>query len=103
MMDRFGDAFGIAFAIEGIFFFLEAIFIAIYIYGWDRLSGWAHFWSGIPIFISGIGGAFWVVSANAWMNPPQGFKLGTDGKVTDVEPLKVIFNPSTMHEFIHMW
>src|SRR6266513_5546373 len=54
---RFGEVFGIAFAIEGIFFFLEAIFIAIYIYGWDRLPGWAHFWSGVPIAISGIGGA----------------------------------------------
>ena len=53
MMDRFGDAFGVGFAIEGIFFFLEAIFIAIYIYGWDRSAGWAHFWSGIPIVISG--------------------------------------------------
>ena len=48
-MDRFGDAFGIAFAIEGIFFFTEAIFLAIYIYGWKRLSGWAHFWSGVPM------------------------------------------------------
>ena len=45
-MERFGDAFGIAFAIEGLFFFTEAIFLAIYIYGWKRLSGWAHFWSG---------------------------------------------------------
>src|SRR6188474_3072017 len=52
MMRRFGDAFGIAFAIEGLFFFAEAIFIAIYIYGWKRLDGWKHFWSGIPIFIS---------------------------------------------------
>src|SRR3954465_14446788 len=51
MMRRFGDAFGIAFGIEGIFFFLEAIFIAIYIYGWDRLQGWAHFWTGVPIAI----------------------------------------------------
>ena len=49
-MDRFGAAFGIAFAIEGIFFFLEAIFLAIYIYGWKRLCGWAHFWSGVPMF-----------------------------------------------------
>src|SRR5436190_6281808 len=102
-MDRFGDAFGIAFAIEGIFFFLEAIFIAIYIYGWKRLPGWAHFWSGIPIAISGIGGAFSVVSANAWMNTPDGFKVGPDGHATDVKPLDVIFNASTLHEFLHMW
>src|SRR5438874_11833021 len=51
-MDRFGDVFGIAFAIEGIFFFTEAIFIALYIYGWRRLSPWAHFWTGVPIVIS---------------------------------------------------
>src|ERR1043165_7524767 len=54
--ERFGAAFGVAFAIEGIFFFLEAIFLAIYIYGWKRLSGWAHFWSGVPMFVTGIGG-----------------------------------------------
>jgi cytochrome bd ubiquinol oxidase subunit I len=103
MMNRFGDAFGIAFAIEGIFFFLEAIFIAIYIYGWKRLPGWAHFWSGVPIAISGIGGAFSVVSANAWMNTPAGFTLGPNGRISDVRPLDVIFNTSTFHEFVHMW
>jgi cytochrome bd ubiquinol oxidase subunit I len=103
MMDRFGDAFGIAFAIEGIFFFLEAIFIAIYIYGWKRLPGWAHFWSGIPIAISGIGGALSVIAANAWMNTPAGFTLGSDGRVDDVQPIDVLFNTSTFHEFVHMY
>jgi cytochrome bd ubiquinol oxidase subunit I len=102
-MDRFGDAFGIAFAIEGIFFFLEAIFIAIYIYGWNRLSPRAHMLSAIPIVISGIGGAFSVIAANAWMNQPQGFKLDASGHVTDVEPLKVLFNNATGYEFFHMW
>jgi cytochrome d ubiquinol oxidase subunit I len=103
MMDRFGDAFGVAFAIEGIFFFLEAIFIAIYIYGWKRLPGWAHFWSGVPIAISGIGGALSVIAANAWMNTPAGFTLGSDGRVKDVHPIDVLFNTSTFHEFVHMW
>jgi cytochrome bd ubiquinol oxidase subunit I len=74
-IERFGSAFGIAFAIEGIFFFVEAIFLAIYIYGWKRLSGWAHFWSGMPMVITGLGGAFSVVAANSWMNQPQGFTL----------------------------
>src|SRR3954464_6052046 len=87
-VDRFGAAFGVAFAIEGIFFFVEAIFLAIYIYGWKRLSPWAHFWWGVPMFVTGIGGAFSVVAANAWMNQPQGFTLNAAGKVTDVEPLK---------------
>jgi cytochrome d ubiquinol oxidase subunit I len=100
--ERFGAAFGIAFAIEGIFFFLEAIFIAIYIYGWKRLGGWAHFFSGLPIVITGVGGALSVVAANAWMNQPQGFKLDAAGKVVDVEPLKVLFNPATGYEVLHM-
>jgi cytochrome bd ubiquinol oxidase subunit I len=101
-MDRFGAAFGVAFAIEGIFFFLEAIFLAIYIYGWKRLGGWAHFWSGVPMFVTGIGGAFSVVAANAWMNQPQGFTLDAAGKVVDVEPLKVLWNPATGYEVPHM-
>jgi cytochrome d ubiquinol oxidase subunit I len=101
-MDHFGAAFGVAFAIEGIFFFLEAIFLAVYIYGWKRLGGWAHFWSGVPMVITGIGGAFSVVAANAWMNQPQGFSLDAAGKVVDVEPLKVLWNPATGYEVPHM-
>jgi cytochrome d ubiquinol oxidase subunit I len=99
---RFGSVFGIAFAIEGIFFFLEAIFLAIYIYGWKRLSGWAHFWSGVPMVITGIGGAFSVVAANSWMNQPQGFTLDAAGKVVDTDPWKVLFNPATGYEVPHM-
>jgi cytochrome d ubiquinol oxidase subunit I len=101
-MDRFGAAFGIAFAIEGIFFFLEAIFLAIYIYGWKRLPGWAHFWSGVPMVITGIGGAFAVVAANSWMNQPQGFTLDPAGKIVDTNPVEVLFNPATGYEVPHM-
>ncbi len=98
---RFGEVFGVLFAIEGIFFFLEAIFIAIYIFGWKRLSGWAHFWTGVPIAITGLGGAFSVVAVNAWMNQPQGYTL-SGGEVTNVEPLKVIFNRAVPYEVPHM-
>jgi cytochrome d ubiquinol oxidase subunit I len=101
-MERFGDAFGIAFAIEGLFFFTEAIFLAIYIYGWKRLGGWAHFWSGVPKLVSGIGGAFSVVTANAWMNTPQGFTLDSAGKVVDTQPFEVLFSPAWTHEVPHM-
>jgi cytochrome bd ubiquinol oxidase subunit I len=101
-MERFGDAFGIAFAIEGIFFFTEAIFLAIYIYGWKRLGGWAHWWSGVPMVITGIGGAFSVVAANSWMNQPQGFTLDAAGNVVDTEPLKILLNPATGYEVPHM-
>ncbi|TML05669.1 MAG: cytochrome ubiquinol oxidase subunit I [Actinobacteria bacterium] len=98
---RFGKVFGVLFAIEGIFFFLEAIFVAIYIFGWKRLSPWAHFWSGVPLVICGIGGAFSVVAVNSWMNQPQGFSP-TTGNVTSVQPLKVIFNDAVPYEVPHM-
>ena len=87
-MGRFGAAFGIPFTIEGLFFFTEAIFVAIYIYGWRRLKPWAHFWTGVPIVVAGIGGAVSVVAANAWMNEPQGFTLNSAGKVVDVESVE---------------
>ncbi len=103
LMGRFGAAYGIPFAIEGIFFFLEAIFIAVYIYGWDRLSPWTHFLSGVPIAIAGFGGTFSVVAANAWMNQPAGFTLGPDGNITDVQPLGVLFNNATWYEAGHMF
>jgi cytochrome d ubiquinol oxidase subunit I len=98
---RFGEVFGVLFAIEGIFFFLEAIFVAIYIFGWKRLSPWKHFWAGVPIPICGIGGAFSVVAVNSWMNQPQGFSP-TTGDVTSVDPWKVIFNPAVPYEVPHM-
>ena len=98
---RFGEVFGVLFAIEGIFFFLEAIFVAIYIFGWERLRPWTHFWAGVPIPIFGLGGAFSVVAVNSWMNQPQGFSPAT-GDVTKVEPLKVIFNPAVPYEVPHM-
>ena len=98
---RFGKVFGVLFAIEGICFFLEAIFVAIYIFGWKRLSPRAHFWTGVPIVITGLVGAFSVVSVNSWMNQPQGYSP-TTGTVTSVEPLKVIFNPAAAYEVPHM-
>ncbi|OLE35483.1 MAG: cytochrome ubiquinol oxidase subunit I [Actinobacteria bacterium 13_1_20CM_3_68_9] len=98
---RFGQVFGVLFAIEGIFFFLEAIFIAVYIFGWKYLSPWAHFWSGVPVAITGLGGAFSVVAVNSWMNQPQGYSPST-GDVTSVEPWKVIFNPAVPYEVPHM-
>ncbi len=101
-MERFGDVFGIAFAIEGIFFFTEAIFIALYIYGWDRLKPWAHFWTGVPIVLAGLGGAASVVAANGWMNQPAGFDLDAAGNVTDVQPLEVLFNNAAAYEIPHM-
>src|SRR3954453_16860319 len=99
---RFGEVFGILFAIEGLFFFTEAIFLRIYIYGWKRLSGWAHFWTGVPVVISGLGGAYSVVAVNSGMNRPGGFTLGADGSVTSVDLWKVIFNDAVPYQVPHM-
>ncbi len=102
LMGRFGGAFGIPFAIEGLFFFLEAIFIAIYIYGWERLPPRAHLVSGIPVALAGLGGTFSVIAANSWMNQPAGFTVGADGRVAAVDALAVIFNGATWYEVPHM-
>src|ERR687888_389545 len=92
---RFGEVFGTAFAIEGIFFL-------IYIFGWKRLSGWVHFWTGVPIVIAGLGGAFSVVAVNSWMNQPDGFKVAPSGAITNVDPMDAIFNRATAYEVPHM-
>jgi cytochrome d ubiquinol oxidase subunit I len=101
LMGRFGSVIGIPFSFEGIFFLLEAVFTAIYLYGWDRLPPWAHFWSLAPVAITGLGGAFSVVAANAWMNDPSGFTMSA-GKITSVDPVAVFFNGATWYETPHM-
>jgi cytochrome bd ubiquinol oxidase subunit I len=101
-MATFGDVFGLAFGLEGFSFFTEAIFIAIYIYGWDRLPARVHFLAGFPILIAGITGAFFVISVNGWMNDPTGFRI-ENGEVVDVKPLEALFNGNMWHEFVHMY
>ena len=101
LMGRYGAAIGLPFSLEGIFFFLEAIFVGVYLYGWQRLSPWAHWWTGMPIVVSGILGAISVVAANSWMNSPAGYTL-TNGKISSVDPVSVFFNASTPYEATHM-
>jgi cytochrome bd ubiquinol oxidase subunit I len=101
LMGKFGPAIGIPFSFEGIFFLLEAVFTAIYLYGWDRLPPWAHFWTIVPVAISGILGALSVVAANSWMNDPSGFTL-SHGQITSVDPVAVFFNGATYYEVPHM-
>jgi cytochrome d ubiquinol oxidase subunit I len=99
----FGGVFGLGFAIEGFSFFLEAIFIGIYVYGWDRLSSRAHFVSGIPIVLTGFTGSLMVISVNAWMNHPSGFTL-RGGKVVEVHQWQALFaNSYLWHELVHMY
>ena len=102
-MATFGEVFGLGFTLEAFSFFLEAIFIAIYVYGWDRLSPRAHFLSGIPVVVAGFTGSLMVLTVNAWMNSPGGFTL-VDGRVSDVRPLEALFgNDYLWHELIHMY
>jgi cytochrome d ubiquinol oxidase subunit I len=101
LMGTYGAAIGIPFSFEGIFFLLEAIFTAIYLYGWDRLPPWAHFWSLVPVAVTGIGGALSVVAANSWMNDPAGFTVA-HGRITHVDPVAVFFNGATYYEAPHM-
>jgi cytochrome d ubiquinol oxidase subunit I len=102
-MSRFGGVFGLAFAIEGFSFFMEAIFIGIYVYGWQRLSPWWHFASGIPVAIAGFAGSMMVIAVNGWMNHPTGFRLER-GKPVDVHPLTALFvNGYFWHELVHMY
>jgi cytochrome d ubiquinol oxidase subunit I len=101
-MATFGGVFGEAFALEGFSFFIEAIFISIYVYGWDRLSPRVHFLTGIPIVITGFAGSLFVIAVNGWMNDPTGFSL-VDGRVTDVRPFEALFNGNLWHELVHMY
>jgi cytochrome bd ubiquinol oxidase subunit I len=99
----FGSVFGLGFAIEGFSFFMEAIFIGIYVYGWDRLSARMHFLSGIPIAIAGATGSLMVIAVNAWMNHPSGFRLDA-GRPVDVHPLSALFHNSFLWpELVHMY
>jgi cytochrome bd ubiquinol oxidase subunit I len=99
----FGDVFGLAFSLEGFSFFLEAIFIAVYVYGWGRFSPRAHFLTGIPIVLTGFVGSLTVIAVNGWMNHPTGFSL-RDGRAVDVDPFEALFENSYFwHELVHMY
>jgi cytochrome bd ubiquinol oxidase subunit I len=102
LMDRFGEVYGFPFVLEGFAFFIEAIFVGVYLFGWDRLSPRAHMLSALPMVVSGMAGAFFVVAANAWMNNPTGFRLDDQGRVVDAQPWAAMFGPSTWPQVVHM-
>ena len=97
-----GGIFGLPFTAEGFAFFIEAIFLGLYLYGWDRLSPVRHWLTSIPIAVSGAASSVFVVMTNAWMNSPTGFRLGADGQLSSVDPLAAALNPSTATEDPHM-
>ena len=96
-----GAIIGLPFALEGFAFFLEAIVLGLYLYGWNRLSPRAHWLCSFPIWLSGLISAWFVVSANSWMNTPAGFEI-VNGQVTGIDPLAAMLNPSTPYETTHM-
>jgi cytochrome d ubiquinol oxidase subunit I len=102
LMGRFGEVIGLPFAIEGIAFFVEAIFLGVYLYGWDRLPTKTHLLAGVPVAVSGVASAWFVVTANAWMNQPRGFALDHAGNVVNPDPVKAMFNPATPVETTHL-
>lgn len=105
LMGTFGEVIGLPFALEGIFFFLEAIFLGVYLYGWRGLSAKTHLATLIPIAISGVFGTFFILSVNAWMNEPAGFDLETyaaTGEVVDIDPWAAMFNSAVATQFAHM-
>ncbi len=100
-MEFAGPLIGMPFSLEGFAFFTEAIFLGIYLYGWDRISQRAHLWAGILVAVSGAASGIFVVIANAWMNAPTGFEL-VDGRITNVDPIAGMLNPMAFQQTLHM-
>lgn len=102
LMETYGDAIGLMFALEGLFFFLEAIFLGMYVYGWDRLPPTWHIATLWPVIASGTLGTFMIMSVNGWMNGPEGVEV-VDGVVTEIRPWDALLNEPVLTTFPHMW
>jgi cytochrome d ubiquinol oxidase subunit I len=100
-MEYAGAIIGMPFSLEGFAFFIEAIFLGVYLYGWTRLSPRAHWWAGVAVAVSGVVSGIFVVFANAWMNAPTGFRL-VDGKPVDIDPIAAMLNPASFPQALHM-
>ncbi|HEX8369895.1 MAG TPA: cytochrome ubiquinol oxidase subunit I [Pyrinomonadaceae bacterium] len=96
-----GSIIGMPFSLEGFAFFTEAIFLGIYLYGWNRISPRAHLLAGVIVAVSGALSGIFVVIANAWMNAPTGFRL-VDGKMVDIDPVAAMLNPAAFTQTLHM-
>jgi cytochrome d ubiquinol oxidase subunit I len=96
-----GPIIGIPFSLEGLAFFVEAIFLGIYLYGWERVPKTVHWFAGVMVLLGGMMSGIFVVTANAWMNTPVGFSV-VDGKVTNIDPIAAMLNPSSFSQALHM-
>jgi cytochrome bd ubiquinol oxidase subunit I len=101
LMGVYGEVIGLPFTLEGIAFFIEAIFLGIYLYAWDRLPARVHMLTGIPVILAGVASAFFVVTANAWMQQPTGFDE-ENGRIISVDPVAAMFSPATPPQTVHM-
>jgi cytochrome d ubiquinol oxidase subunit I len=100
-MKHAGPIIGMPFSWEGTAFFVEAIALGIFLYGWNRLNKWAHWISGVVVGISGVMSGIFVVAANSWMNSPAGFEW-VNGKAENIDPVKAMFNDAWLSQSIHM-
>jgi cytochrome d ubiquinol oxidase subunit I len=100
-MGQYGEVIGLPFSLEGVAFFTEAIFLGIYLYGWDRITPRAHLAAGVMVALSGALSGIFVVIANAWMNTPTGFDM-VGGQPINVDPIAAIFNPAALTQTVHM-
>lgn len=100
-MEHAGPVIGMPFSLEGFAFFTEAIFLGLFLYGWDRLPPKIHWICGLLVAVSGALSGIFVVMANAWMNTPTGFEL-IDGRIQGVDPIAAMLNPASLHETLHM-
>src|SRR4051812_5680494 len=100
-MELAGPIVGMPFSLEGFAFFLEAIFLGVYLYGWQRLGPRAHLFAGVVVAAAGALSGIFVVAANAWMNTPAGFTL-VGGRVMDIDPVAAMLNPAFGAQAVHM-
>ena len=100
-MEQAGAIIGMPFSLEGFAFFTEAVFLGVYLYGWDRISPRAHLAAGCAVAVSGMLSAVFVVIANAWMNAPTGFRW-VDGRPVDIDPIAAMMNPAAFPQVLHM-
>lgn len=100
-MEHAGPIFGMPFSLEGTAFFIEAIALGFFLYGWDKFNPWFHWFTGVIVGVSGLASGILVVAANAWMNSPAGFEY-VDGKYTNISPIDAMFNDAWFSQALHM-
>ena len=100
-MKHAGPIFGMPFSLEGTAFFIEAIALGFYLYGWNKFNRWFHWFTGVVVGVSGLASGILVVSANAWMNSPAGFDF-VNGEYLNIDPIKAMFNDAWMLQALHM-